>query len=78
MDERIRSAVVFTPERFYLEMEGLDVSDPIYQEIELGSQLILGPNGDEIATALDVSGESWGWNVLDAPEVRRLASRSTW
>ena len=66
LDERIRSAVVFTPERFYLEMEGLDVSDPIYQEIELGSQLILGPNGDEIATALDVSGESWGWNVLDA------------
>ena len=64
LDERIRSAVVFTPERFYLEMEGLDVSDPIYQEIELGSQLILGPNGDEIATALDVSGESWGWNVL--------------
>ena len=55
-------------------------SDPVYQEIELGSQLILGPNGVETATALVSSPEEilGLGGVCGRRTARRPASRSTW
>lgn len=59
LDERLRTAVVFTPERFYLQMEDLDVDGPIYRELTADS-------AGALSAAEYLPDGVRGWEVLDA------------
>lgn len=67
LDQCRGTQVIYTPERFYLEMEDLDVAHPIYEEMELGVDLLFMDTGnDEFDRTMNIelSEGSRGFKVL--------------
>ena len=59
LDERLRTAVIFTQEKFYLQTEDLEVIDPVYRAIATDS-------APALTAAQYLPEEIQGWEVLDA------------
>lgn len=63
--------VVFTPERFHMEYESLDLQDPIYEEMPLGNDLLFMDSGNPefdrtMNIDLSIYDSVQGWRVLDS------------